>query len=186
VDDAYLESVVARLKKCGQASFAPGLSPTEFDRIEETFGLRFPPDLRRFLATALPIGSGFPDWRHSSPATLKHRLAGPLDGILFDIEHSDFWLDDWGERPNDLPEALRIGRERVASAPKLIPIFVHRFIPAEPHDAGNPVFSVHQTDFIYYGYDLADYLWREFHVPRPNWAKSSPRVIPFWSRLADL
>jgi hypothetical protein len=40
---------------------------------------------------------------------------------------------------------------------KLIPIFVHRMMPDDPHLAGNPVFSVHQTDIIHYGFALADY-----------------------------
>jgi hypothetical protein len=35
-------------------------------------------------------------------------------------------------------------------------------IPDDPHLEGNPVFSVHQADIIYYGHDLEDYLRHEF------------------------
>lgn len=46
---------------------------------------------------------------------------------------------------------------------------------------GNPVFSIVQTDIIYYGTDLADYLHAEFGVPRRAWAATDARVIRFWS-----
>lgn len=56
-------------------------------------------------------------------------------------------------------------------------------IPAEPHLPGNPIFSVHQTDIIYYGIDLRDYLIHEFLArddvgiwPIPD----SVRQIRFW------
>jgi hypothetical protein len=48
---------------------------------------------------------------------------------------------------------------------------------------GNPVFSVHQTDIIYYGVDLRDYLIHEF-LARENvgvWPiPASVRRVPFW------
>jgi hypothetical protein len=63
---------------------------------------------------------------------------------------------------------------------KLIPIYGHRMMPDEPHLPGNPVFSVYQTDIIYYGYDLADYLRHEFHLPgREPWPERV-RAIRFW------
>jgi hypothetical protein len=53
-------------------------------------------------------------------------------------------------------------------------------IPDEPNLAGNPVFSVHQTDIIYYGFDLADYLRHDFHIPgREPWPENI-RQIRFW------
>ena len=65
-------------------------------------------------------------------------------------------------------------------SPKLIPVYSHRMMPDEPQAAGNPVFSVHQTDIIYYGSDLADYLRHEFSLPgREPWP-SQTRAIRFW------
>lgn len=65
-------------------------------------------------------------------------------------------------------------------------MFAHRFIPDTPAAAGNPVFSIVQTDIIHYGSDLADYFAREFGVPRPSWAAQAPKEIPFWSDLVRL
>jgi len=70
----------------------------------------------------------------------------------------------------------------LSHAPKLIPIFGHRYLPATPSQAGNPIFSVYQSDVIHYGADLADYLDRE-----ENGWESLPwpevREIDFWSEL---
>jgi hypothetical protein len=152
--------------------FAPGLSDSEVAAAEQTFAFRFPPDLRAFLQTALPCGQ-FPNWRSGDEAALRSRLDLPRKGILFDVQHNGFWLPEWGEHPEQLEQALRIASDSVGAAPKLIPIYAHRMMPDEPHLPGNPVFSVHQTDIIYYGFDLADYLRHEFHIPgREPWPET--------------
>lgn len=53
-------------------------------------------------------------------------------------------------------------------------------MPDDPSQAGNPVFWVHQTDIIHYGYDLLHYLREEFGVA--NWwmPPSEPKSIRFW------
>jgi hypothetical protein len=161
--------------------FAAGLTDDEIGRVEARFGFRFPPDLRAFLQTALPQGPQFPDWRSGDPAALRDWLDLPRQGILFDIEHNGFWLEEWGPRPQTLEEVCRVASELIAAAPKLIPIFGHRMMPDEPHLPGNPVFSVHQTDIIYYGFDLADYLRHEFNLPgREPWPEHY-RPIRFWN-----
>jgi hypothetical protein len=53
-------------------------------------------------------------------------------------------------------------------------------MPDEPRKAGNPVFSVHQTDIIHYGYDLLHYLHEEFKVAKWWTPPSDPRPIRFW------
>jgi hypothetical protein len=160
--------------------FAVGLTDADVADVEARFAFRFPPDLRAFLQTALPCGSGFPNWRAQTDASLRDWLDGPRQGILFDIEHSGFWLRDWGPRPDSLAEACQIASDLIAAAPKLIPIYGHRMIPDEPHLPGNPVFSVHQTDIIYYGFDLADYFRHEFKLPdREPWPERV-REIRFW------
>src|SRR5205814_9942079 len=40
-----------------------GLSNEELRDVELHHAFQFPPDLRLFLATALPVSSGFPNWR---------------------------------------------------------------------------------------------------------------------------
>jgi hypothetical protein len=43
--------------------FGEGLSDAEVRRAEENYRVRFPPDLRAFLQTALPLSFPFPNWR---------------------------------------------------------------------------------------------------------------------------
>jgi hypothetical protein len=172
--------LVAQMKERG-IEFDLGLTDAEIAATESCFGFRFPPDLRAFLQTALPRGERFPNWRSGKKADLRDWLDLPRQGILFDIEHNGFWLDEWGPRPAALADAKCVASELVAGAPMLVPIFIHRMMPDEPHLAGNPVFSVHQTDIIHYGFDLADYLRNDFHLPgREPWPQSV-RHIRFWN-----
>jgi hypothetical protein len=77
-------------------------------------------------------------------------------------------------------EALQKAADLVAAAPRLIPIFMHRMMPDEPHAAGNPVFSVLQGDIICYGFDLADYFRHDFDLgDRKPWPEDI-RPIRFW------
>lgn len=139
-----------------------GMTDAEIVYCEQRFSFRFPPDLKEFLQIGLPIGSRFPNWRPATDDELRQRLAQPLHGILFDVEHNGFWLDEWGLRPADLAAAKAIVSDLVSAAPTLIPIYAHRMIPDRPHQVGNPVFSVHQTDIICYGNNLRDYFVQEF------------------------
>lgn len=163
-------------------SFAPGLSDKEVATAEKRFGFRFPPDLGGFLQTAMPIGPRFPDWRSGDPEELSSRLRRPAEGILFDVGNG-VWLDEWGQKPLRIDDALALVKDLLLAAPKLIPIFGHRMISDDPHAPGNPVFSVHQSDIIHYGFDLVDYLRNEFGLgDRSPWP-SEPRHIRFWQGL---
>jgi hypothetical protein len=165
-----------------------GLTHQEFARIEHKFEIQFPPDLRHFLSLGLPTSGNWVDWRGSDENVINERLDWPFDGMAFDIQNNAFWVEEWGGKPDDLEAALKIARQAYLQAPKLIPICNHRYIPATPHASGNPVFSIYQTDIIYYGSDLMDYLQNEF---RYNFGRSeytitgNPRKIPFWSVLAE-
>jgi hypothetical protein len=184
MDGAYVDLVFAKFRENGVA-VEPGLSDMEVDAIEKTYRFSFPADLRQFLQCGLPVSREFPDWRSGTREEIQTRLDWPLYGILFDIEHNVFWLSEWGGRPADLAEAKRIVAVNVRQAPILIPIYSHRFLPSEPCLPGNPVYSVYQTDIIYYGYDLSDYFRREFEVSLPERAAARPREIRFWSKLVS-
>ncbi len=164
-----------------------GLSDAEVSKVEGTFGFRFPPDLRELLQYALPVSPGFPNWRDEPEASLKDRLTRPADGICFDIVNNDFWMEEWGPKPPDTPTAVDVARQAIAKVPMLIPIYSHRYIPDEPHLAGNPIFSVHQTDVIYYGRDLTNYLANEFlpHEERRFPDYGDVRKVRFWSQLVE-
>jgi hypothetical protein len=171
--------IIGQMKGKG-INFAPALTDADVERIESTFSFRFPPDLRAFLQTAFPQGKWFPDWRSGSEADLCDWLDIPRKGALFDIEHNDFWLTEWGPRPESLSKALQCAETLLAAAPKLIPVYGHRMMPDEPNLEGNPVFSVHQTDIIYYGHDLADYLRHDFNLPMRRPWPDNLRPIRFW------
>ncbi len=180
--DAYLDAVVAVLRSRSIA-LAPGLADAEVHLAETLHGFRFPPDLRALLQHAQPTGEGFPDWRQPDSGFIRDRLAWPADGICFDVEHSAFWMPEWGVRPKQLADAQAAARRAVGSAPFLIPVHGHRYLPATPSRSGNPVFSVYQTDIIHYGFDLMSYLDAEFGIPNPAPVPHAPREIAFWSEL---
>src|SRR5437773_167591 len=124
--------LVERMKERG-TSFDAGLTDVEVAATEARFSFRFPPDLRAFLQTALPQGEQFPNWRSGKKSALRDWLNLPRQGILFDVEHNGFWLEEWGPRPQSLADARRAASALVAAAPRLVPIFIHRMMPDEPH-----------------------------------------------------
>jgi hypothetical protein len=95
-----------------------------------------------------------------------------------------FWPASWGERPSDSRVAEDLAREQLARVPRLVPIYSHRYLAAGRTHAPSPVFSVYQTDVIYYGDDLFDYVAHEFKVPPLHPLQLRERV-PFWSDLAE-
>ena len=163
-----------------------GLNDHEFQVAERIHGFRFPPDLRSFLAVHMPVGEGFYDWRKPKSNEFRSAFAWPFEGIAFDITKNEFWPAAWGERPASLDDAIEFARKIVEKAPRLVPLYSHRYIPSEPHEAGNPVFSVYQTDIIYYGTDLNDYFRHEFQPNSYKIPEGSPeRPIRFWTDLLD-
>jgi hypothetical protein len=187
MDSASWTQIINELEKCG-LRFEPGLGEAEVSDTENRFQFWFPPDLRAFLQTALPVGDGFPNWRTDDESVLRDWLDIPRQGVLFDVESNDFWLPEWGPRPALLKDALQVASDLIVAAPKLIPIYLHRMMPEQPRLAGNPVFSVHQTDIIYYGFDLEDYLRHEFGLSNRKPWPDQVRPIPFWDieRFCDI
>jgi hypothetical protein len=170
--------------------FLAGLTAQEVAQIETRHGFRFPPDYRAFLMLALPVSRPFIDWRSRGDDAIRSRLALPYEDMCFDIEASGFWLRSWGARPARLEDAFAIAKRAVDAAPRLVPIAGHRFIPDSPHEEGNPVFSVHQTDIIYYGRDLAEYLeneWGYYFFGQGRYKITEPvKSIAFWSYLVAI
>ncbi len=176
------------LERAG-VEFLPGLMPHEIQHIEATYGFRFPPDLREFLMCALPISQGFINWRDAEEHEIQKWLSWPFEGICFDIEWNAFWVEEWGVKPDALDEAYHIVRRVLEQAPILIPINGHRYIPDRPHEPNNPIFSVYQTDIIYYGNTFPRYLENEFRyyfgTPEYN-LEGTIKTIELWSYLVEL
>lgn len=167
--------------------FEKGLTSDEINKIESIYDINFPPDLKEFLSIALPISNDFINWRDMSESNIrniKDRLNWPLEGMIFDIENNEFWYSKWGIKPMDLEEKIMVCRTEMDEVPKLIPICSHRYIPSEPQEAGNPIFSVYQTDIIYYGEDLISYLQIEFGIKKyEDINVALIKDIRFWSDL---
>jgi cell wall assembly regulator SMI1 len=140
----------------------PGLTLDEIASIEREFGFCFADDHRALLMTAHSVGGRLPNWRDGDREQLREMLAWPVEGVLFDVRHNDFWYDGWGERPESMEESLATARGFLLDAPRLIPVYGHRYLPAGRGTEGHPVLSVWQTDIIIYGADLASYLRHEF------------------------
>jgi hypothetical protein len=174
-----------RLVEFGGFAIMPGLSDTEFQRIEAEFGFAFADDHRAFLAAGLPTGSGWPDWRAGDPAALRDRLGWPVEGLLFDVEHNEFWVEDWGGRPGALSDALAVAERHLATVQQMVPVFSHRYLPSGRESWGHPVLSMYQADIIVYGADLLDYIGREFTRDYSGIGPGVQPTVPFWTEVTE-
>lgn len=181
-----LEHIKTGLETAG-VSFAPGLTSSEIRAAEARFGFIFPPDLRNFLMFAMPIGDRIPNWRDLDDPYLLDAFGWPLEGLLFDVGNS-IWLPSWGPRPANDGAAVARVTALVQAAPALIPIKGHRYMPALPCEAGNPVLSVYQSDIICYGLNLEDFFHNEYshYFGRQGYQMTQdPKHIEFWSSFLD-
>lgn len=106
--------------------------------------------------------------------------------MIFDVEQHVFWSPEWGDRPTDSAEAVDVCKRAFMRVPKLIPIYGHRYIPEQPCEAGNPVFSVYQTDIIVYGECLQEYFKLEFGEKSYEEIDfDSVKKVRFWSSLCE-
>jgi hypothetical protein len=165
--------------RSGGITLAEGLTEDELFAAEAAVHCDFPPDLRLFLGQALPVGDHFPNWREPDGVALAEQLAHPIEGVLFDVRVNHFWMPHWPKRPTDFGASVEMATGLLATWPKLIPLYGHRYLPSEPSEPGNPVLSVMQTDITYYGSNLPDYFKNEF-VSRGWPLKSECRKVPGW------
>ena len=150
----------------------------ELAEAQGRYGLTFPPDLIDLLREQ-EISCGY-EWT-TEDSRIREMLEWPFELLRFDVEHNSWWPRGW-ERPGTAEQRAVVLREVLAAAPKLIPLSGHRFLPEFPHEAGNPVFSMHGFDTIYYGANLAEWLTNE----RDGlWRIGPVRKVPFWSDLVD-
>jgi len=191
METKLLNKIISKLEK-KKVSFDNGLSEKEVSGIEEIFNISFPEDLKLFLKSKLPVSTGFTHWRYGLNSDkgrkeITERLNWPLEGLLHSIKGGYFWFDKWKTKPSDFQNQKSIVQQAFKSYPKLIPIYSHRYIPSIPKEVGNPVFSIHQADIIYYGNDLADYFSNEFRfeVPEKFGKVLSPKKINFWSDMVE-
>ncbi|WP_370332826.1 hypothetical protein [Mycolicibacterium hippocampi] len=171
-----------RLRVLGSVDIAPGLSAAEITQVQAEFDFEFADDHRAFLSAGLPVGESWPDWRSGPRRTLGAVLQLPVDGVLFDVEWNDFWHHTWGRRPARMKDALRTARYRLARAPRMLPVFGHRFLPAGRGTSGHPVLSIYRTEILCCGDDLVHYIDNAFG-PGPHRPGTVHPTVEFWSDL---
>ncbi|MBF4696057.1 SMI1/KNR4 family protein [Fusibacter ferrireducens] len=180
--------IIQMLKHKG-IEFQNGLSTKEIQNIECLYNIKFPTDLKLFLSTNLPVSKGFINWRDMSSEnvqSIKSRLNWPLEGMNFDIKNNYFWYEGWGEKPESVDEAIAICEKNYRFVPQMIPIYSHRYIPSDPFEVGNPIFSIYQTDIIYYGNNLASYFEVEFNNKDQQFIDFNRiKKIKFWSEIME-
>jgi hypothetical protein len=180
------KSAARRLNGFGRFAIMPGLSDEELERIEGEFGIEFAADHRAFLAAGVPSGpGGWPDWRAGDPKRLRAHLAWPVEGLLFDVENCGFWVEDWGDRPDAMADALAAAGRHLDEVPRMIPVCGHRYLPSGRGNWGHPVLSMYQADIIVYGVDLLDYIGREFGPERSGISPDVEATVPFWRDVLD-
>ena len=171
-----------------------GLTDEEFEKIEKFYSIKFPQVLRLLYKSFLPEFYNWRDFSEENVSKIKYALNAPIEGIKFDIIHNNFWLECFGEKTGNKENDLNKAVEYMTNAneeeiPKLIPVYLHRYIPCFPDIIEVPVFSVHQTDIIYYGYNLEDYFEREFNK-NFSYKNENPDIgakeVPFWSKIVEM
>ncbi|EMN46219.1 hypothetical protein [Leptospira weilii] len=176
------------LKQAG-VIFESGLTQNEILQIENKYNFKFPPDLIEYLSYELPISNDFVNWRDNSKM-IQEKIDWPFEGMCFDIKNNSFWIDEWGEKPSEDSKLIQIAKYYYDLAPKMIPICSHRYIPDQPNETGNPIFSIYQTDIIYYGNTLLNYLMNEFEYYFGQYHSEMKydtpiKEIKFWSKLVN-
>jgi hypothetical protein len=162
-----------------------GYSQAELDDVQAKWQLRFPPDLVDLLRERRPLIDDPQcfDWVTADPEHIRERLAWPFESYWASIERHELWWPEWGERPSKPSDQRDKVRAIFAAAPKLIPLLAHRYLPDEPHESGNPVFSAFYSDIIHYGANLRHWLACEPGMG-DAWRTPWPpiRDIRFWGQ----
>lgn len=170
-------SIIRQMEQAG-VCFSSGLTHDTIAKIEKLYEIRFPDSLRMFYQTALPITAGdaeFPRWDDFSPdnvAAIRRRMEAPYEWLKRDIERG-FWLPAWDGKTVE---------ELLKTAPKLIPIYSHRYMPMM-NEVDPPVISTVGRDTICYGVTLMDYLCREFCDGGTAFEEMKVPYIPLWSDI---
>lgn len=171
--------IINHMKETG-VCFSSGLTNDTVKKIEDIYQIRFPDSLKDFYLTALPISvvnAKFPKWNDFSPENvsyIRQLMSAPYHWLKHDIERG-FWLSSWDGKTID---------ELFANAPKLIPIYSHRYVPMLNH-ANPPVISTVGRDTVCFGVSLEDYLLREFCNSSIVFEKMRISYIPLWGDILE-
>jgi len=175
---------ILRLFKEKEVLTEPGLTPEEVELIEKLYDISFPQSLKDFLMQVLPVSEGFYNWRNVNDeniARIKSAISRPKEWV-YESFIELYGGDNGGKQEEENEKIIREFREELDQAPKLIPIYGHRYMPVVGDNP--PVLSVHGVDIIYYGKDLCDYFEVEFGSKKQREIEFSDIAqIEFWSDM---
>lgn len=188
------------------------ISQCRINEIEKKWKLCFPADYRLFLKELFAVNNPaqvitynkqnkavikkipvFNDWLKDTK-TIRYFQNRLFDGLWFDVKNNRLWLKSWGKKPASAKGQKQCLKELLQKAPRLIPIYQHRYLLIEPDKINNPVFSIWQSDIIVYGPTLKTYLLSEFKdilnvdsskIWLSEFKKQRKFIesIPFWGEL---
>lgn len=165
--------------------FESGMTRKEIKCAEAIYNIRFPQSLCSFLMQALPVSKGYYNWRDVTEKNInyiKQVIERPIND-LYSMAEDVEWPTEWGNEPETKSEKIMRIKERAKCAPKLIPIFCHRYMPIVDAEEA-PILSIHGTDIIYYGENLTDYINVELGKKRQEEINyQNIMKLPFWSDL---
>ena len=129
----HLETI--KLLKDRGIKFDAGLTQSDFEKIYEIYEIKFPLSLKSFLTTALPVSDGFYDWRDllsGNIMKIKNMMQHFYEFVKstsFEeyIPNSIYSPDQW--RNTSREQRVEVVAELYKNAPKIIPVYSHRFMP---------------------------------------------------------
>jgi hypothetical protein len=176
--------------------FSEGLTESEILKIEEIYEIMFPKSLREFYQAGVPCSDTryeFPRWTDYSVENISkiksYWLKGPIDRLLPHVTMYDYWIHEWGKRPESPEDVVREFTKIAQKAPKLIPIHYNAYMTMLIGVDDPPVISAVEFDVVYGLHNLQDYLESYFLeddynlARKERLAKKDRTYIPFWSDI---
>lgn len=138
---------------------------------------------------ALPVAEGFYNWKDFSEENIlliKEMMNRSFEDIDEEAEEMGWcWFDDWEEKTDEVKKMAMEVRKQLKNAPKLIPIYGHRYMPIVEGE-NIPIFSIYGIDLIYYGGNIEEYFEIEFGDKDQDTIDfENIRKIPFWSDIVS-
>lgn len=159
-----------------------GLSTNEIKELEEIYEVRFPKIWCDVFSEILPVSEGFYNWRDMNSdniSMIKKKISAPYQYIIDNIQEVN-WDINWGNEPENELARKKIVYKRLNSAPNIIPIYYHRYLPTIDLKE-IPVLSIVGLDIICYGRNIFDYFQVEFGTKTQDSIDfDSITKVPFW------
>lgn len=166
--------------KSKRIQFANGLSLKEIETIENIYEIKFPLSMKELLFRGVPISEGFYHWHDLSESNIrniKDAISNPFCYILDNIADID-WLEE--KSFLDMDSKIIFAQNELKKAPKLIPLYAHRYIPIIELD-DPPILSVHGFDIVCYGRNMFDWIRHEFE--HAQYYCELEIHVPFWLEI---